>query len=128
MMKSRTLTISIGRPVLEVYGLASNPDNLPRWIRSARLRKSGKTWIMETPTGPIKIRVAAKNEFGVLDHFATLPDGREVLNPIRVVPNDEGSQVVFTLFQIAGMSDQEFAADAKLVAADLRSLKSILEK
>lgn len=70
----------------------------------------------------------AKNEFGILDHFATLPDGQEILNPIRVVPNGAGSEVVFTLFQTAGMSDQRFAEDAGSVEADLRSLKTILER
>ncbi len=128
MMKSRTLSISIERPAAQVYAFASNPDNLPRWITSAKVRKSGDAWIMETPTGPIRIRLVAKNEFGVLDHFATLPDGQEILNPIRVVPNGAGSEVAFTLFQTAGMSDQRFAEDAGSVEADLRSLKSILER
>lgn len=128
MMTSRTLSISIARPAAQVYAFASKPDNLPRWIRSARVRKSGDAWIMETPIGPIQIRVVAKNEFGVLDHVATLPDGQEVLNPIRVVPNGAGSEIVFTLFQTAGMSDQRFAEDAASVEADLRSLKGILER
>jgi hypothetical protein len=128
MMKSRTLSISIERPAAQVYAFASHPDNLPRWITSAKVRKSGDVWIMETPTGLIRIRFAAMNEFGVLDHFATLPDGQEILNPIRVVPNGAGSEVVFTLFQTAGMSDQRFAEDAGLVEADLRMLKSILER
>jgi uncharacterized protein YndB with AHSA1/START domain len=128
MMKSRTLSISIARPAAQVYAFASKPDNLPRWILSASVRKSGDAWIMETPIGPIQIRVVAHNEFGVLDHVATLPDGQEVLNPIRVVPNGAGSEIVFTLFQTAGMSDQKFAADAASVEADLRSLKGILER
>jgi hypothetical protein len=128
MMKSRTLSISIKRPAAQVYAFASNPDNLPRWISSARVKKSGDAWIMETPTGPIRIRVVAKNEFGVLDHVATLPDGQEILNPIRVVPNSTGSEVVFTLFQTAEMSDQRFAEDTASVEADLRSLKSVLER
>ena len=128
MMKSRTLSISIERPAAQVYAFASNPDNLSRWIISARVRKLGDAWIMETPTGSIRIRIVAKNEFGVLDHIATLPDGQEILNPIRVVPNGAGSEVVFTLLQAVGMSDRRFAEDAASVEADLRSLKSILER
>jgi hypothetical protein len=57
----------------------------------------------------------------------TLPGGQPVLNPIRVLPNGSGSEVVFTLFQHPGMSDQRFAEDAMLVEADLRLLKRILE-
>ena len=63
----------------------------------------------------------------VLDHVVTLPEGQLVLNPMRVVCNGEGSEVMFTLFQLGGMSDGQFAKDAKMVEADLQTLKAVLE-
>jgi hypothetical protein len=33
-----------------------------------------------------------------LDHDVTLPSGETLSNPMRVVPNGTGSEVVFTLF------------------------------
>lgn len=51
---------------------------------------------MEMADGRIGIRFAPANKFSVLDHVVTLPDGRSILNPMRVVPNDEGSEVLFT--------------------------------
>ena len=57
----------------------------------------------------------------------TLPDGTTIRNPMRVVPNGESSEVSFTLFQLPGMSDEEFARDAGMVEADLRTLKRVLE-
>jgi hypothetical protein len=129
MMNSRTITCSIQRPLSNVYEFASNPENLPRWVRSFCLsvRKSGDEWQMETPTGWVGIRFVPANEFGVLDHVVTLPDGQSILNPMRVVANGEGSEVMFTLFQLPGMSDEQFVKDAEMVEADLGSLKTILE-
>lgn len=129
MLKSRTITCSIERPPEVVYDFASNPENLPRWVRSFCLsvRKSGDEWQMETPTGWVGIRFVPANDFGVLDHVVSLPDGQSILNPMRVVANAKGSEVLFTLFQLPGMPGEQFAKDAAMVEADLRTLKSVLE-
>jgi hypothetical protein len=64
----------------------------------------------------------------VLDHDVTLPSGEVVYNPMRVIPDGHGCEVVFTLRRRPGMSDEEFSADAGAVAADLARLKRILEE
>jgi hypothetical protein len=46
---------------------------------------------------------------------------------VRVVPNGSGSEVIFTLFRQAGMTDAIFARDAEWVAKDLAALKALLE-
>lgn len=129
-MKSRTITCSIDRPPSVVYEFASNPENLPLWVRSFCLsvKKSDDEWQMETPTGWVWIRFVTNNDFGILDHIVTLPDGQSILNPMRVVANSEGSEVMFTLFQLSCMSDEQFAKDAGMVEVDLRTLKSVLEE
>ena len=78
--------------------------------------------------GKVKVKFAEKNKFGVLDHDVTLPSGVKVTNPMRVFPNNEGSELVFTLYRRPGVSDQEFAEDAKSVEKDLAKLKTLLEK
>jgi hypothetical protein len=80
-----------------------------------------------SPLGKVKIRFADQNAFGVLDHDVTLPSGVTVHNPMRVIPNDRGSEVVFTLFRRPGVSEAKFAEDARWVARDLRALKALLE-
>lgn len=129
MLNSRTITCSINKPPAKVYEFASNPENLPLWIKSFCLsvRNSGDEWQMETPTGWVGIRFVRANEFGVLDHVVTLPDGQSILNPMRVVANGSGSEIMFTLFQLPGMSDEQFTKDASMVEADLRTLKAVLE-
>jgi hypothetical protein len=130
LLKSITLSVSIDRSPAEVYGFVSNPENLPRWATAfvRTVKKQGNDWIIETPDGPMRIRFAAQNEFGVLDHYVTLPNGLEVFNPMRVVSNGAGTEVMFTLFQRAEMSDEDFARDAGMVSRDLHRLKSVLEK
>ena len=92
-----------------------------------RLRVN-EEWIVETPQGPAKISMAEKNRFGVLDHFVKTSVGVEVFVPMRVVQNGQGSEVIFTLFQTADMSDEMFAQDLKMVEQDLNRLKSIVER
>ena len=57
----------------------------------------------------------------------TLPSGEVVHNPMRVIPDGDGCEVVFTLRRQDGVSDDDFERDAAAVAADLRTLKQLLE-
>ncbi|HEY8590010.1 MAG TPA: hypothetical protein VIL55_10700 [Naasia sp.] len=70
----------------------------------------------------------AANEHGVLDHEVLLPDGTVSFNPLRVVPNQEGSEVIFTLYRRDGMTDAEVDADADAILRDLTTLKGGLER
>ena len=76
----------------------------------------------------MRIKFVGHNEFGVLDHYVNPPPGLQILNPMRVVANGSGSEVLFTLFQSPNMSEEKFAEDARLVERDLRTLKTILEE
>jgi hypothetical protein len=126
---ARHISVSINLPAPEVYEFASNPENLPRWAAglSGSIKNVNGDWIAESPMGRVKIKFAGKNDFGVLDHDVTLPSGAKVYNPMRVFPNNDGSELVFTLYRRPDMSDQMFAGDAEAVARDLEKLKTLLE-
>lgn len=128
-VKSRTVSVSIKCPPSDVYGFAADPRNLPQWATGLcrSIRPSGESWLVESPLGEVSFRFVPQNPFGVLDHVVTFSDGREVLNPMRVVPNGDGSEILFTLFQSAEMSDLQFVEDCATVEQDLRTLKRILE-
>lgn len=79
------------------------------------------------PQGSVGFRFVSRNELGVLDHVVTIGPGVEILNPMRVVPNGTGSEVLFTLFKLPAMLDHEFAADAAMVQHDLETLKRVVE-
>ena len=127
---AKHVSVSINRSVSQVYDFASNPENLPEWAAglSGSIRKVNEEWIAESPMGTVKVKFAEKNKFGVLDHEVTLPSGVKVYNPMRVFPNNDGSELVFTVYRRLDVSDQEFAQDAKSVEKDLAKLKTLLEK
>jgi Polyketide cyclase / dehydrase and lipid transport len=119
----------IGRPPGEVYEYAVDPANVPEWapgLGSAVENVDGR-WFVETPMGRAGFAFVERNAFGVLDHEVTLPSGEVFYNPMRVIPDGDGCEVVFTVRRLPGMSDDEFDRDAGLVAADLARLKKILE-
>ena len=130
ILESRTLSVTIACHPRKVYEFASNPENLPQWATGLgkSVRKSDAGWIAETPQGPMQLRFAEKNDFGVLDHYVTTAQGVEIYVPMRVVPNGSGSEVIFTLFKMSGMSDKRFAEDAGMVERDLKALKGVLER
>jgi hypothetical protein len=129
MLTAKTLHISINRPCSEAYDFLSQPENFPKWAKglSDSLHPDDGSWVADTAQGKIRIRFSPMNAFGVLDHWVTLPDGTVVYVPLRVLANQGGVEVVFTLFRQPAMDDATFARDAALVMADLQALKRLLE-
>ncbi|SOC42812.1 hypothetical protein SAMN05892877_110160 [Rhizobium subbaraonis] len=126
----RIIHRSIARDWREVYAFASHPENIRQWASglSAGLTQDGEDWIGDGgPIGKLRVRFAPANEFGVIDHTVTLPDGTRVYNALRVVPNADGAEVMFTLYRLPGVSNEAFEADAAHIARDLEALKVILE-
>ena len=130
-MDVRHLSIYIARDPSHVYEFASDPRNLPQWaagLARSDVTRTGDAWIVDAPFGKVTIRFAPKNALGVMDHDVELESGVTVHNPMRVVPNGEGSEFIFTLFRRPEMSDEQFAEDGRAVEADLRTLKELLER
>jgi polyketide cyclase/dehydrase/lipid transport protein len=127
--QSRQISASIDRPAAEVYDYACDPANLPAWAPGlgSSVENIDGHWFVETPAGPAGFAFVERNEFGVLDHEVTLPSGEVIHNPMRVVPNGDGCEVVFSLRRLPGMSAEDFERDAGLVQADLTRLKHVLE-
>lgn len=129
LFPSRTLSVAISREPAEVYAFVTDPRNLPRWATqfAKSVQKIGEDWVVQTPDGQVTIRFAPRNELGVLDHVVRLASGQEVAVPMRVVANGTGSEVLFTLLRLPGMSDEHFAHDAAMVEQDLQTLKRVME-
>ncbi|MET0211043.1 MAG: SRPBCC family protein [Burkholderiaceae bacterium] len=126
----RTHTVSVGIAVTpqQAYDYASDPANLPTWapgfVRS--IERQGDHWVAETPLGAARMSFAPPNKFGVLDHDVELP-GSTFHNPVRVIPNGSGCEVLFTLVQLPEISDSQFDTDLEVVRADLNKLRTVLE-
>ncbi|MGQ7295900.1 SRPBCC family protein [Quadrisphaera sp. KR29] len=121
---------SVQAPPPRVAALAGDPAQLPRWAAglASGVREEGGRWFADSPVGRVEVVFTGPREAGVLDHDVVLPDGTAVHNPLRVLANDTGSEVVFTLFRRAGVSEEELQADAALVRGDLDRLAALLER
>jgi hypothetical protein len=118
--KSRHIGVWIDAGPDAVYAFASDRAELPRWAAG----------LADPSLSDAVVDFAPQNEFGVLDHEVRLPSGEAVYNPMRVIPGgpgEIGSEVVFTLRRRPGVTDAEFEADAAAVAADLETLRGLLE-
>jgi hypothetical protein len=117
---SRHVSVWIDASPDAVYALASDPAELPRWAAG----------LADPSLSDAVVDFAPHNEFGVLDHVVRLPSGEAVYNPMRVIPEGPGQagcEVVFTVRRRPGVTDAEFEADAAAVAADLATLRGLLE-
>ena len=132
-MTSRHISVWIDAAPEVAYAIAADPEQLPRWasgLAAGKLRQTADGWVADSPMGAVTIEFSPVNDFGVLDHVVRLPSGEAVYNPMRVVPAGEGQQrceVVFTVRQREGMTDEEFESDVATVAADLERLRGLVE-
>jgi len=128
--ESRHVSVSIGRSVAEVYEFASNPANLPKWAAglSGSIRQVDGQWVADSPMGSVIVEFVERNDWGILDHNVTLPSGETVYNPMRLIPDGAGCEVVFTIRRRPAMVEEDLTRDADAVAADLGVLKTLMER
>ncbi|MDQ6838345.1 MAG: SRPBCC family protein [Actinomycetota bacterium] len=127
--ESRHISMEIHRTAGVVYDYVSDPRHLPEWAAglSGSIERVEEQWVAQSPMGPVTVAFAATNDYGVLDHDVTLPSGETVSNRMRVIPDGDDSEVVFTLRRGPGMTEDAFQRDADAIAADLDALKRLLE-
>lgn len=112
-----------------VIGVAGEPRRLPEWAAglSAGIRLEGDHWLTDSPMGTVEVAFTGDVERGILDHDVTLPDGTVVHNPLRILPNGTGSEVVFSVFRLPGTTAEAFDADVATVRDDLARLRTLVE-
>jgi hypothetical protein len=124
----RTVSIPIKRDSVAVYAYLSEPANFPKWSAFiTAMERDGDAWVATTVDGAVRIRFASRNEFGIVDHWVRVSPQLEVYVPLRVIPNEGGSEVLFSVFRLPGMSDEQFERDIGMVTTDLGRLQQALE-
>jgi hypothetical protein len=128
-LPSRTLSISIARPLADAYDFLVRPENWPKWANGlgGSFAWNGTDWVVQQPGGQARLRFTPRNDFGVLDHTVSPAPGVEVYMPMRVIANGEGCEVQLTVFRLPEMTDAIFARDTAWVERDLAALKRLLE-
>jgi hypothetical protein len=113
----------------DVAAFVRDYRRLPLWLTFITdVREEDGKWYMETADGAMQIEFMESNSPGTLDHRVTVANGRQFHNRMRVHPVGAESEVEFTLEQVSGMSDEQFAADAATVERDLANLRRLLEQ
>jgi len=126
---ARTVSISVDCDPRTAYRYVTDPRTLPDWAPgfARSVREDGTAWYVETPTGDVRVDFVVANDLGVADHRVTDGAGLDVWNPMRVLGNGTGAEILFTVFRRDGMSEEEFQRDLGLVQSDLSTLKRRLE-
>ncbi|HTJ56337.1 MAG TPA: hypothetical protein VL418_02065 [Devosiaceae bacterium] len=132
MAPARTVSLSIERPVPEVFDFVIDPANLPKWgfeAAASRLTDyEDNQWLVETAVGPRVMQFSKRNNLGVLDAWSRrMIGGAPVLIPIRVFPNDEGTELTYTFLQRPGTTKEAWHSLQEWMATDLFALKNTLE-
>jgi len=130
MFNSRIISVSIGRPVRDVYRFVIHPWNFPKWASLTGHRfehRGGRDWLANTAAGPRVIRFGEPNDFGVLDHAVFAEGETPIFGPMRVVANEEGTLLTYTAFQRSGVSDEKFKSTVEWITSDLMTARSLLE-
>jgi hypothetical protein len=119
----------VARPAAEVYAFAREMRKLPLWASGLAqgIEQRGGQWFAQSPMGEVQVAMAPCNDFGVLDHDVTLPDGTTVHNAFRVTPCGEASLLTFVVLRQPGMDQKRFDADVEHVRRDLAALQQLLE-
>lgn len=119
----------VARPAADVAAYIRDAARLPEWAAglAGGIRDDGGRWVADSPMGEVEVVFAPENDFGVVDHWVTLPDGSVTHNPVRAIPDGDETDVVFTVRHAAGVDDAAFEADVAHIAADLATLREVLE-
>ena len=129
MYRAHTVSVAVAVKPAQAYAYASDPANLPAWAPGfvQSIVRRGEEWIAQTTLGEARFRFAPANSFGVLDHDVELASGT-FHSAMRVIPNGKGCEILFTLLQQPGVTDERFREDLETVRKDLKSLQAVLQR
>jgi uncharacterized protein YndB with AHSA1/START domain len=129
-MRANTQSITIEASPADVFACVADLEQLPRWaIGFAKdVRREDGRWYVRTGSGDeLEVRARTSPEHGVVDYLMSPHPGVEVPAATRVVPNGDGAEYVFTMFQPPGMPDPLFEQQAAELGRELIVLKAHLE-
>lgn len=125
MLPSHTLSLTITRHWLDLYETIWKPEYFPKWVSQfgeAPLQAEGSYWKVKGADETLKVRFSEHNSYGVMDYWIDNGFGKEIYMPMRIVPNQEGAQVLVTHFRQPFTSDEIFQQELALLEQNLQRL------
>ncbi len=125
-----TISVSINTKPEKVWEFVADINNWPQFSDFAsdiEKVKDGE-WIFHTAQGDVRVIEKFDREHLLLDTICVVPSGDEQFIPYRVVPNGDGSELIMTNQQTAGVSDEEYAQQLTWMREELENIKKIMER
>lgn len=127
-MLAETRSISIPAAPGIVHGYVSDAGNLPRWAPAfaAEVRRCGEHWTVTRGEIEFDVAVLADRERGTIDVVSAADPSRGAY--LRVLPNGEGSELLFTLFFARGTPRHAIDGQMATVDAELAAVREACQE
>jgi uncharacterized protein YndB with AHSA1/START domain len=125
--RAETRSISIAAPPETVLKLLSDARRLPDWAPAFALavEPDGQDWLIDSGAGQLRVRVRLSLEYGTVDLLRPNEPSRGAR--MRVLNNENGSELLFTIVFPVGAEDDAIAQQMATVEAELRSVRDLCE-
>ncbi len=129
-LTTQTVTVTIDAPLAQVAADLADPTTHPSWATefyAGPVRPTaGGEFTAPVPMmgGEVRHKIDADIDRGILDLYYA-PSGRPYGPPIpvRLVPNGDGVDVLWTLARFPGVSDQAWQQGLAAMARELQALR-----
>jgi hypothetical protein len=124
---AETRSISIAAPPETALELLSDAKRLPDWAPAfARaVEPAGPDWLIDSGGSQLRIHVRVSLEYGTVDLLR--PEDPRRGARMRVLNNEDGSVLLFTLVFPIGVDDEAIARQMATVEAELRTVRDLCE-
>ncbi|MET8852803.1 SRPBCC family protein [Amycolatopsis sp. NPDC004625] len=128
LSRAETRTISIAAPPARVVEYLADPRHLPEWapgFATAVDHDHDDVWRVHTEGGPRRVAVRVAAAHGVVDVVSA--DAPTVGLFTRAVPNQAGTELVFSLFFPEDTDPSAVDAQLAVVGEELRAVRERVE-
>lgn len=124
---AETRSISIAAPPMTVLDLLSDPRKLPDWAPAfaSAAEPDGHHWLIHSGGTQLRIRVQVSVDHGTVDLLRPGDPSRGAR--MRVLHNENGSELVFTLIFPVGSATDVIARQMTTVESELRTVRGLCE-
>jgi uncharacterized protein YndB with AHSA1/START domain len=125
--RAETRTISIAAPPEIVLELLGDARRLPDWAPAFAIavEPAGQDWLIDSGAGQLRVRVRVSLEHGTVDLLRPGDPSRGAR--MRVLSNEEGSELLFTLIFPVAADEASIARQMTTVEAELRAVRDLCE-
>jgi hypothetical protein len=126
--RAETRTITIAAPPAAVLAVVGDGARLPEWapaFATAVEHQGDDRWLIGEGDGRFPVRLRVDQTFGTVDILRPVDPPAGAF--LRVVPNGEGSELLFTLFFPDGTAAEAVDAQMATVEQELQTVRALAE-